>query len=132
MAVGVRGLVKGIRSVSIPAVVRDRPYLFSDWDPLWAGLQDLGPPVAIHVGTGENVFKMTTRLRRMNAMGVDGVDAKIGGPDAHHCRVDLGWSAAAVSQAALCDGGRGNRLDCLCTPPRLCTRRSSRLLAHGR
>jgi len=69
--------------------VRDRPYLLPDWDPLWAGLQDLGLPVAIHVGTGENVFKMTTRLKRMNAMGVDGVDGKIAGP--MHTIAELIW-----------------------------------------
>ena len=39
---------KGLPSVSIPAESAERSYGHSDFDPLWATLQDIGLPVATH------------------------------------------------------------------------------------
>ena len=69
---------QGLRSVSIPATVPDRPYFFPDYEPLWAALQELGLPVTVHVGTGKiPLFEQFTRTSLMPAMGVDVVEAKI-------------------------------------------------------
>ncbi|MBI3303777.1 MAG: amidohydrolase family protein, partial [Deltaproteobacteria bacterium] len=54
---------KGLRSVSIPAVVPERPYSRSnEYEPMWAALQDLGLPVAVHAGTGVDLMKSFMEL----------------------------------------------------------------------
>jgi len=55
---------KGLRSVSIPAEVPERPYARPDYEPLWAALQELGLPVSVHAGTttGEPIFSRVKRL----------------------------------------------------------------------
>ncbi|MDO8433711.1 MAG: amidohydrolase family protein [Candidatus Binatus sp.] len=53
----------GLRSVSIQATVPERPYGRSEtYEPLWAALQDLGLPVAIHTGTGVDLGKSMAEL----------------------------------------------------------------------
>jgi uncharacterized protein len=70
---------QGLRSVSIPATVPDRPYFLPEYEPLWAALQEIGLPVTVHVGTGKiPLFEQFTRTSMLAAMGVDVVEAKIG------------------------------------------------------
>lgn len=58
-----RAAAKGLRSVSIQATVPERPYGRSNaYEPLWAALQDLNLPVAIHAGTGVNLMKSFLEL----------------------------------------------------------------------
>ncbi|MGH7963060.1 MAG: amidohydrolase family protein, partial [Candidatus Binatia bacterium] len=55
----------GLASVSIPQLVTNRPYDLPEWDPLWAALQELGLPVAIHVGTGKAMHEVYSRMRHI-------------------------------------------------------------------
>jgi predicted TIM-barrel fold metal-dependent hydrolase len=66
---------QGLRSVSIPAEIPDRPYSRPDYEPLWSALQGLGLPVSTHAGTGtgEPVFAKVQRM----GMGMAVVDSKI-------------------------------------------------------
>lgn len=72
---------KGLRSVSIPATVKDHPYFFREHDPLWAALEDLNLPVSIHAGTGKwPLFEEFARTFRLEAIGPDLADARMGLP----------------------------------------------------
>ncbi len=65
----------GLRSVSIQATVPERPYDRStEYERLWAALQDLGAPVAIHTGTGVDLGKSLATL----GPGMFVVENKIG------------------------------------------------------
>lgn len=44
----------GFRSVFMPAQVAGKPYNVSEYDPLWAAIQDSGMPISFHVGTGRD------------------------------------------------------------------------------
>jgi predicted TIM-barrel fold metal-dependent hydrolase len=66
---------KGLRTVSIQATVPERPYGRSNaYEPLWAALQDLDLPVAIHAGTGVDLMKSFKEL----GAGLFVVENKIG------------------------------------------------------
>jgi predicted TIM-barrel fold metal-dependent hydrolase len=66
--------LKGIRTLSIPTTMVDRPYARPDYEPLWAALQEIGQPVSIHIGTtGEPVYDRFLKL----GIGPGVVDAKI-------------------------------------------------------
>jgi len=78
---------KGLRTISIPATVPERPYGRGKvYEPLWAALQDLGLPVAIHVGTGVNLAKSLAEL----GPGVFVVENKIG--TGQRCIAELIWA----------------------------------------
>ena len=66
--------LKGVRTLSIPTTMVDRPYSRPDYEPLWATLQDIGMPVSIHIGTtGEPIYDRFLKL----GIGPGVVDAKI-------------------------------------------------------
>jgi predicted TIM-barrel fold metal-dependent hydrolase len=66
--------LKGIKTLSIPTTMVDRPYASPDYEPLWAALQDAGMPVSIHIGTtGEPVYDRFLKL----GIGPGVVGAKI-------------------------------------------------------
>jgi len=55
--------LKGIRTLSMPTTLVDRPYSRPDYEPLWATLQDIGTPVSIHIGTtGESLWDIFLRM----------------------------------------------------------------------
>jgi len=55
---------KGLCSVMIPAERPEGTYGHPDFEPLWAALQELGLPVALHSGSGakEPIFGMVARM----------------------------------------------------------------------
>ena len=66
--------LKGIKTISIPTTMVDRPYSHPDYEPLWATLQEIGQPVSIHIGTtGEPIYDKFLKL----GIGVGVVEAKI-------------------------------------------------------
>ena len=76
-----RVIKKGLRSVSIPATVKDHPYFFREHDRLWAALEEMNVPVAIHAGTGKwPLFEEFARTFRLEAIGLDLADARMGLP----------------------------------------------------
>jgi len=80
-----RAAKNNLRSVMMAAEAR---YQSSEYDRLWAALQDLGLPVSVHVGTStqEAVF---AKFRRMG-IGTGLVDTKLGMPI--RTVADLIWS----------------------------------------
>jgi len=72
-----RSAAKGLRSVMMAAEVPERPYSSPQWDPLWETLQDLGVPVAIHMGTSSGA-QVADRLKSFGIYGKHVVDNKIG------------------------------------------------------
>ncbi|MEE9284999.1 MAG: amidohydrolase family protein [Dehalococcoidia bacterium] len=54
-----RAKTLGLRTVMLPHLA-DLPYSHPDYEPLWAALQDLGLPIAIHISTG-NVLNFGLR-----------------------------------------------------------------------
>lgn len=66
--------MRGIRTLSMPTTMVDRPYSRPDYEPLWAALQEIGLPVSIHIGaTGESIWEIFQRL----GVGPAVVDRKI-------------------------------------------------------
>jgi predicted TIM-barrel fold metal-dependent hydrolase len=66
--------LKGMRTMSIPTTMVDRPYARPDYEPLWATLQEIGMPVSIHIGTtGEPVYDRFLKM----GIGPGVVEAKI-------------------------------------------------------
>lgn len=79
---------KGLTSVSIPTTVPERPYSKSnEYEPLWAALQDLNLPIAIHAGTGVNLMKSFAEL----GPGLFVVENKIG--TMQRALAELIWAA---------------------------------------
>jgi predicted TIM-barrel fold metal-dependent hydrolase len=42
----------GLKSISIPQFVDERPYHRPEWEPFWRAAEELDLPISIHVGTG--------------------------------------------------------------------------------
>ena len=80
---------KGLRSVSIPTEVEERPYAHSDYEPLWATLQELNLPISAHAGTGTGE-ELLVKFERIG-FGVGLVDGKVG--MTMRALADLIWSA---------------------------------------
>lgn len=81
---------KGLSSLMIPAESPERPYSSSEYEPLWAALQDLGLPLAAHsgTGTGESIF---ARVQRLGGIGMGVTDNKIFMPQ--RALAELIWAA---------------------------------------
>ena len=77
----------GLRSVMIPTEVANRSYSEPDYARLWATVQDLGLPVALHVGTDEPFHTKAARW----GVGKSFVDTKI--CSMQRAMADLIWGA---------------------------------------
>ncbi len=81
---------KGLKTLTIPADVPDRSYATSDYEKLWATLQEIGLPVATHSGTGTDE-EFQSKYQRMGT-GMAVVEMKMFQP--MRGMVDLLWSGA--------------------------------------
>lgn len=64
----------GVKTISIPTTMVDRPYSSPEYEPLWAALEEIGMPISIHIGTtGEPIYDRFLKL----GIGVGVVEAKI-------------------------------------------------------
>jgi predicted TIM-barrel fold metal-dependent hydrolase len=79
----------GLRSVMIPTEVANRSYSEPEYARLWATVQELGLPVALHVGTDEPFHTKAARM----GVGKSFVDTKICAMQ--RAMADLIWGAVA-------------------------------------
>ncbi len=72
-----RAVKIGLKSVMIVAEVPERPYPSSEYDYLWAALQDLNVPISVHSGTSSGM-QVPERIKAYGIYGVHVIDNKIG------------------------------------------------------
>jgi predicted TIM-barrel fold metal-dependent hydrolase len=100
-----RAAKNGLRSVMIPTEVTGRSYGEPAYDRLWATVQDLGLPVALHVGTDEPFHEKAARM----GVGKSFVDTKICAMQ--RAMADLIWGGVAQHypklRFVLVEGGIG-------------------------